>query len=564
MERQLDLIYHRSAKGIYKKWQDYMKSAQRRIAKAEKNYRDAQMSGTPEDIKIMRLKLEEVKRNATLFDSAYRQMVEETTRQLASVNQSAIAYVNGQMVNVYTINFNADDIEKEIQKTDINFGVVDEYTVRRRIIDGEIKLPARQLDTSKDKTWNMKQINSSVLQGILQGETMGDIAKRILPVVGRNQTSAIRTARTLTTQAENRGRIDRYHDLKNDGVDMLKVWIATADSRTRDSHLELDGKTARINQKFDNGLVYPGDPNGTPAEVYNCRCTLGVKVIGFVSQTTGEYIEVEDYAQTASLHDDQIQKERERREQETMTTVNAFQSALGRSQSVNEVNNLMNSQGWFRTNRAGIASVANLTGCDLDSAKSIAAAYNQIFEKYPQLIGRFDAPDAQPKGMKAKTYAWCYIRTGGKVQVNPNIYNDWQSLVKQYDDNVRTGWHPYGTTAESIVTHEIGHAIDGLLAKEGILGGYTKSGEFRYASSSLKQTIMNRVAKVDENVAYNMSYDRIHKTSFAVEDSVSQYAAENSKEWFAECFAEYITSANPRIVASTFGKELENLLGRLK
>lgn len=240
------------------------------------------------------------------------------------------------------------------------------------------------------------------------------------------------------------------------------------------------------------------------------------------------------------------------------------QKTIGTSTTVEEVNDFMNSQGWFSTNRAGITSEADLTGCDLESAKSIAAAYQQVFEKYPQLIGKFKAPNAQPVGMKNNTYAWCYTRGGGQVQVNPNRYNDWSAISESYERDIATNWHPPGTTAESIVTHEIGHSIDGFLAEKGILGGYTSSGEFRYASSSLKTTIMKRAAKIDELIADYTEMDRMWKGNEAVIQGVCRYAAENPKEWFAECFAEYITSANPRTVAAEFGKELEKLLEKVK
>jgi SPP1 gp7 family putative phage head morphogenesis protein len=54
-----------------------------------------------------------------------------------------------------------------------------------------------------------------------------------------------------------------------------KVWIATADERTRDSHAQLDGTTIPVDGEFDNGCAFPGDPDGPPEEVINCRCTLG-------------------------------------------------------------------------------------------------------------------------------------------------------------------------------------------------------------------------------------------------------------------------------------------------
>ena len=134
---------------------------------------------------------------------------------------------------------------------------------------------------AKDIPWNMKKINAETLQGILQGESMGKIAKRIINVQEMNKTQAIRSARTTVTGAENKGRQDSYKRAEADGIILQKEWIATNDGRTRHSHAMLDGATVDQDKKFDNGLMYPGDPNGRPEETWNCRCTVAAVVKGF-------------------------------------------------------------------------------------------------------------------------------------------------------------------------------------------------------------------------------------------------------------------------------------------
>jgi len=53
-----------------------------------------------------------------------------------------------------------------------------------------------------------------------------------------------------------------------------KIWVATPDEKTRDTHRTQDGEERALNQSFSNGLMYPGDPNGAPSEIINCRCTI--------------------------------------------------------------------------------------------------------------------------------------------------------------------------------------------------------------------------------------------------------------------------------------------------
>ena len=314
IERKLGANYKKSAKGVYKSWQKYMTEAEKKLTPFEKAYSAAKASGDKDAIRKAGAALSKAKKEVTLQNDNYKQMLNGVTRNMASVNQTAVEYVNGQMSEIYLMNFDADDIAAELKKVPAHFGLVDKATVKKRIMDGDIKLPKRQLAIPKDMAWNTKQINSSVLQGILQGEGMDKIAARLLPIINNNTGAAIRNARTLVTQTENGGRQDRYKQLKDDGVVLKKVWIATADDRTRESHLELDGVEVDVDDVFPNGLEYPGDPNGEPEEVYNCRCTMQTHVVGFVAED-GHIEYVEQVEEEESLHDEQIEKEKEKRDE---------------------------------------------------------------------------------------------------------------------------------------------------------------------------------------------------------------------------------------------------------
>jgi SPP1 gp7 family putative phage head morphogenesis protein len=165
-----------------------------------------------------------------------------------------------------------------------SFTLLDRDTVKNLATTDKSLLPFRELDPAKDIPWNMKKINSQVLQGIIQGESIPNISKRIMNVQEMNKDAAIRSARTIVTGAENKGRQDSYERATADGIVIKREWIATNDSRTRDWHTELDGQLADVDEYFENaiGLIkYPGDPSADGANVYNCRCTIAAKVIGF-------------------------------------------------------------------------------------------------------------------------------------------------------------------------------------------------------------------------------------------------------------------------------------------
>lgn len=116
--------------------------------------------------------------------------------------------------------------------------------------------------------------------------TIPNIAKRLESVVQMDHNAAIRNARTMTTNAQNAGRIASGLWAKSKGVDSTNVWAATLDMRTRHEHRQLDGQRREIGELFEvDGyeLEYPGDfSHGAPGHlIYNCRCTLIPQVKGF-------------------------------------------------------------------------------------------------------------------------------------------------------------------------------------------------------------------------------------------------------------------------------------------
>ena len=275
MEREIAAIYREAQKGISDKAAAYFDQFIKQDEKKKALVADGKLS---EDEYL------QWRKNKILYSKRFVTLQGQITGELARVNQTAAAYINDQLPDVYALNYNY--VGKDVQRAvrGYNFTLIDANTVKRLATKTDRLLPKRKVDVPKDKLWNAKKMRSQVLQGILQGESMDKIADRMQTVTDMNGVSAIRNARTMVTGAENAGCIDMMHKAATDGVIMRKRWIATTDSRTRDWHRDLDGIEVDIDEPFQNDfgdIMFPGDPTADGANVYNCRCTLGYRVVGF-------------------------------------------------------------------------------------------------------------------------------------------------------------------------------------------------------------------------------------------------------------------------------------------
>ena len=271
MEKRLSAIYSRAEKEIQKTADEYFS----KFAAQDEAKRKLLEQG-----KITEDEYKKWRKGKVMYGKRFTEMKEQCAKQLLNVNQTALAYVNGELPEVYAINYNA--LAEAVDGVGgYSFTLVDADTVRNLAVTDTSLLPYKELDPAKDIPWNMKKINAETLQGILQGESMDKIAKRLRNVQEMNKTQAIRSSRTLVTGAENKGRLDSHKRAEEDGIILEEKWVATKDGRTRHSHAMLNGETKKTNETFSNGLEYPGDPSGRPEEVYNCRCTMTAKVLGF-------------------------------------------------------------------------------------------------------------------------------------------------------------------------------------------------------------------------------------------------------------------------------------------
>lgn len=215
----------------------------------------------------------------------YQAMQDKVARRATDANAVAVSYTNDATPGIYSLNRNYAAYTIEQVAGNVGFDLWDEQTVKRLMVEQPDLMPyyppKRALKRGIDLEYGKKQITKSVTSSILQGKSIkhmaDDLQKRITTM---SRDSAIRTARTAVTGAQNAGRMDSYAAAEKMGIKLKKEWLATLDARTRHSHAMLDGEQVAQDKKFSNGCRFPGDPQGPPWEIYNCRCTLIAAVDG--------------------------------------------------------------------------------------------------------------------------------------------------------------------------------------------------------------------------------------------------------------------------------------------
>ena len=200
------------------------------------------------------------------------------SEDFTNADKIAMRIVSGEALNVYAMNANYAAYEIE-QQANINLSwtLYDKNTVERLIKDTPDLLPLPSVDIPLDQRWNRQHITEAITKGILLGDPIPEIAKRLISVANMGYNAAVRSARTATTAAECAGRTDTYKRAEKMGIQLKQQWVATLDGKTRHAHRQLDGQTVDVGQPFTvDGykLDYPGDPKAPGYLIYNCRCTI--------------------------------------------------------------------------------------------------------------------------------------------------------------------------------------------------------------------------------------------------------------------------------------------------
>lgn len=270
LEKKLEKAYKQASKEIGEKLKDFTEKSAAKESKYLQMVKDGTMTQDAFD---------KWKQGQVFYGDAWKSQQRNMAKVLADTNKTATAWINGEKADVFAFNGNYTAYDME-HGFGVNFGfdLYSEDSVKHLLKDNPKILPKSSLSISKDEKWNMRNIRSQITQGILQGESIPKIADRLANLIPeRNRNQMVLHARTAMTSAQNAGRQERYKEAEALGIKFKKVWLATLDARTRETHQDADGQAVKPDEDFVVGgekLAYPGDPSADAAETYNCRCTM--------------------------------------------------------------------------------------------------------------------------------------------------------------------------------------------------------------------------------------------------------------------------------------------------
>jgi SPP1 gp7 family putative phage head morphogenesis protein len=467
---------------------------------------------------------------------------DKVAERYTDANATAVAYVNDATPGIYSLNRNyaAYKIEQVSDKAD--FTLWDEQTVKRLIVEQPDLMPyyppKRALQRGIDLKYGKQQITASVTSSILQGKGIGKIADDLQSRIrDMNRASAIRTARTAVTGAQNAGRLDTYRAAQDMGIKLKKRWLAALDNRTRHAHAMLDGQTVDVDKPFKvDGyeLMYPGDTSAPGYLVYNCRCTQIAEVDGEDTSSggrrarnpkTGESVLVGDmtYAEWAGW------KKQNQPKMPRFTPATTIEEAQKYADKFVES---------YKTKYSG---KVDYSGIDIEYANKMNRAFTEVLEQYavPNKLRNI-----VPFNMREKRFKDTTAEAAYQWGLSDFYYNK-----------------KYLKSAKTMAAHKKEYAD--LLEK--VLPNIDKAIEINDGKSNATATLQLRYLKALKNTGRTNVFEpdaygtTIHELGHYLDDQIFTKAAKESGLDITESFnnysgkiSAYATSSRQEYVAESF------------
>jgi len=228
-------------------------------------------------------------RNQVFQSELMHQKLDSITQTCTTAQQTAYKLARDEQYDIFALGANYAFYELE-QAAGVAFNLTlyNTEAVKRLLLENPKLVPNKRIKSESNRTYDARVFNRYVMQGIVQGKSVHDIA--VQAVKGMADTEAhwaMNNAITALTGAQNAGTMQQLRNAQAIGIEVQKRWNSTLDYRTREMHRLLDQETADLDEPFKvqgYEIMYPGDPNAAPEMVYHCRCKVTGALVKYPRQ----------------------------------------------------------------------------------------------------------------------------------------------------------------------------------------------------------------------------------------------------------------------------------------
>lgn len=214
-----------------------------------------------------------------IYQKKYQQVVKEQLESaIGQLHNQEFSTISEYLVRCYEDGYIGVMYDLSGQGIPVIMPIDQAQIVKAIQMDSKLSKPLyKRLGEDVDKL--KKNVRIEVSRGIAAGLTWNEIAGNYVrsfkntpfnKAYNRAMTIARTEGHRITVEAASNAQFIA----QKQGAAIVKQWDSTLDGRTRQSHRMVDGEIRELNEKFSNGLMYPGDSAGGAAEVVNCRCAL--------------------------------------------------------------------------------------------------------------------------------------------------------------------------------------------------------------------------------------------------------------------------------------------------
>lgn len=260
--RRLQAVYNQSLKDITQK----ANALQEEIYKIQDKYNSVEDEQERETLKSME--------RSKVYQKKYQDSLKTQVNSiLDKMHQKEFKTVNEYLNECYDKSFTGNMYVLHGEGIPLIVPIDQEKVARAVQINSKISkgLYSR---LGEDVDLLKRKITAQISRGVATGMSYSQMAQQLAGYTKTGYNNAVRITRTEGHRIQQESTMDACYAARERGADVVKQWDATMDANTRESHQMVDGEIRALDEKFSNGLMYPGDPSGSAAEVINCRCVL--------------------------------------------------------------------------------------------------------------------------------------------------------------------------------------------------------------------------------------------------------------------------------------------------